>query len=338
MLRKLSLVPLLVVLGTVTSTHGAPSSKSRHFTFDYSFTVRITDRGKPLDVWFPIAHSDGFQQVRVISIKSDLPLRKSSEAKYGNQMFYAHTERADTAEYHFSVVYDVVRREHVVPTSRNSDPGAGNLERFLRPDRLVPVTGKPAEIASAQVKPGMSDVQKARAIYDYTFNNMRYDKTGSGWGHGDALWACDSHHGNCTDFHSLFISMARSQHIPARFEIGFAIPESKTASDIAGYHCWAEFYTAEYGWFPIDISEAWQQHRKEYFFGAHDVNRVQFTVGRDLELSPKQHGQPLNYFIYPYIELNGVEYPNVAIAFSFFDAVKRSPRAAVRFEHPGIKQ
>ncbi len=319
MLRKLSLVPLVIVLSSIAATAPPQALKSRHFTFDYSFTVRITDPGKPLDAWFPIAHSDAFQQVRIISVNADLPLRQTSEAEYGNRMFYAHTDRADKAEYHFSVKYDVVRWEHLATASLTSAARSAELERFLQPDRLVPISGKPAEIAAEQVKPGMSEVQKARALYDYTFNNMRYDKTGSGWGHGDALWACDSHHGNCTDFHSLFISMARSQHIPTKFEIGFAIPENKAASDVAGYHCWAEFYTRKNGWFPVDISEAWQQQKKEYFFGAHDANRMQFTVGRDLELNPRQHGERLNYFVYPYAELNGAEYPNVAIAFSFAD-------------------
>ena len=37
--------------------------------------------------------------------------------------------------------------------------------------------------------------------------SMRYDKTGTGWGHGDVLYACDAKKGNCTDFHSLFIAM-----------------------------------------------------------------------------------------------------------------------------------
>ena len=57
----------------------------------------------------------------------------------------------------------------------------------------------------------------------------------------------------------------------------------------------------------------------DYFFGAHDVNRVQFTQGRDLKLAPDQDGPPLNYFVYPYVEIGGKEYPNVSIAFSFED-------------------
>jgi hypothetical protein len=51
------------------------------------------------------------------------------------------------------------------------------------------------------------------------------------------------------------------------------------------------------------------------------VNRVQFSTGRDLRLNPPQDGKPLNYFVYPYVEVDGQEYPNVSLAFSFADAV-----------------
>ena len=162
-------------------------SKSRHFVFDYSFTVRNTDPGKPLQIWFPIAASDQFQQVRIISKSGDLPLRQTREPEYGNQMFYAHTDKADKAEYHFSVKYDVVRYEHLADVAARGSVSQKALARFLQPDKLVPVTGRPAELAAQQVKPGMSEMEKARALYDYTFANMRYDKSGSGWGRGDTL-------------------------------------------------------------------------------------------------------------------------------------------------------
>jgi transglutaminase-like putative cysteine protease len=330
MLRKLCIILLCFA---VPALGLAQSPRARHFVFDYSFTLRITDRGKPLDVWFPMAQSNRYQDVKIVSKTSDLPLEETVEPEYGNRMFHAHTNKAVNSEYRFSIRYEVVRREHLANTANEWPASSEELKRFLQPDRLVPVSGKPAEIASQQVKPGMSDMEKARALYDYTFSTMRYEKTGTGWGRGDALWACDSHHGNCTDFHSLFISMMRSQQIPAKFEIGFPLPEDMAASDLAGYHCWAEFYTASRGWFPVDISEAWKSpEKKAYFFGAHDVNRIQFSVGRDIELSPPQKRQPLNYFIYPYAELNGEEYPNIAIAFSFFDisggrtAARTAPR------------
>jgi hypothetical protein len=153
-----------------------------------------------------------------------------------------------------------------------------------------------------------------------TLTTMRYEKTGTGWGRGDVLYACDAKKGNCTDFHSLFIAMARSQGIPARFEIGFPLPEDKHSGEIAGYHCWSDFYVDGKGWIPVDISEAWKHpDRRDYFFGSHDVNRVQFSMGRDLRLNPPQDSKPLNYFVYPYVEADAKEYANVSLAFSFAD-------------------
>jgi hypothetical protein len=81
----------------------------------------------------------------------------------------------------------------------------------------------------------------------------------------------------------------------------------------------------------VDISEAWKhQSKKDYFFGAHDADRVQFTAGRDIELSPRQQGDPLNYFIYPYVEVGGKAYPNIANDFSFADVdTARATRAGL---------
>ena len=57
---------------------------------------------------------------------------------------------------------------------------------------------------------------------------------------------------------------------------------------------------------PVDASEAAKDpSRREYFFGAHDENRVEFSRGRDLVLVPPQKGEPLNYFVNPYAEADG---------------------------------
>jgi transglutaminase-like putative cysteine protease len=192
---------------------------------------------------------------------------------------------------------------------------AALLDRCLQPDRLVPLQGTIAEL-SEQVTRGIPDpLAKARAIYDYVVATMRYDKSGIGWGNGDAIWACTSKRGNCTDFHSLLIGMLRAAHIPARFEIGFPLPGNHVGT-IPGYHCWAEFYIEPYGWIPVDASEAWKHpEKRDYFFGANDENRVQFTIGRDLRLD-RQQGDPLNYFIYPYAEVDGKPF-KLASEFSF---------------------
>jgi Transglutaminase-like superfamily len=322
MFRKvLPLLPLLF-LRFVTI---ASAQETRHFTFHYAFAVKDIPAGAKVRVWIPEAHSDAFQTVKVISATGDISLKKNHESKYGNEMYYADASKAKQPELHFEVVYDVVRHERLTLGIYSPHLEAAKLserekKQDLGPDALVPTTGLPAELAVKVTEGKTAPLDKARAIYDYVFTTLRYDKSGTGWGRGDVLYACDAKKGNCTDFHSLFIAMARSEGIPARFEIGFPLPPDKHSAEVAGYHCWADFFDPQHGWIPVDISEAWKHpEKKDYFFGAHDANRVEFTMGRDLELSPKQDGKPLNYFVYPYVEIAGKEYPNVSTAFSFAD-------------------
>jgi transglutaminase-like putative cysteine protease len=152
---------------------------------------------------------------------------------------------------------------------------------------------------------------RARAFYDIVDRHMKYDKpAGKPWGRGDAVWACDSRYGNCTDFHSLFISLARSYKIPAKFEMGFSIPEKQGKGEVQGYHCWAKFRPSERGWVAVDISEANKDPKmKDYYFGNLTADRVAVTTGRDIDLVPQQKGKALNYFIFPYAEVEGKPVP-----------------------------
>jgi len=303
----------------------APAQGTRHFAFQYRFTVKNVPAGERLRVWIPAAHSDEFQEVKVVSATGDLGWRRTHESRFGNEMYYAETGKAWRTDFSFEIVYDVIRHERLTLGAarlRLAEVQLKDRDRkeYLQPDKLVPVTGLPADLALKVTQDKTTPLDKARAIYDYVFTTMRYDKTGTGWGQGDVLYACEAKKGNCTDFHSLFIAMARSQGIPARFEIGFPLPSDKHFAEVADYDCWSDFFEPQHGWVPVDISEAWKhQEKRDYFFGAHDVNRVQFSMGRDLRLNPAQDGPPLNYFVYPYVEVGGKEYPDVSLAFSFAD-------------------
>ena len=111
--------------------------------------------------------------------------------------------------------------------------------------------------------------------------------------------------------------MARACRIPARFVMGFPLPEDRTEGEIPGYHCWAELYVKGVGWLPLDSSEASKHPEKRaLLFGGLDANRVEFTRGRDLVLEPPASA-PLNFLVYPRVEVDGVEYPGVTRSFSF---------------------
>jgi transglutaminase-like putative cysteine protease len=180
----------------------------------------------------------------------------------------------------------------------------------------VPLTGRIAQVSANLAETDVTPLQQARVDYEYVTSVMKYDKSGTRWGRGDALYACDVRRGNCTDFHSLFIGLARARGIPARFTIGFPIGSAKSG-DVPGYHCWAEFYSGGV-WVPVDASEA-SKHpdRHDYYFGHLDAARVAFTMGRDLVLKPPQQGEPLNYLIYPYAEIDGAAVPQKEIKTKF---------------------
>jgi len=92
--------------------------------------------------------------------------------------------------------------------------------------------------------------------------------------------------------------------IPARFEIGFPLPADQHAGAIADIML-GRILCPPYGWIPVDASEAWKHpEKKNYFFGAHDDNRVQFTVGRDIRLTGAARGTA-ELFHLSYAEVDG---------------------------------
>ena len=288
----------------------------RTFEFTYEMTLKDLPPGRhSVQVWIPLAAADSAQSVAVESLSSPVQTTETREPEYGNRILHADLSRLTGSTARLAVTYRVTRRTY---SGEPAGGGADSAARFLAADRLVPIDGRMKELADS-ITAGKRDRREiARAIYDYVFQSLRYDKSGTGWGRGDAVWACDAKRGNCTDFHSLFIALMRAEKIPARFEIGFPLPESAREGEIPGYHCWAEFLVEGAGWVPVDISEAWKAPAKrDFFFGHLDPNRVQFSVGRDLILAPRQQGDALNYFVYPYAEVDGQPYSAIDKRFRF---------------------
>ncbi len=280
--------------------------RERHFSFEYRASVPSTLAAKAFRLWLPIPHDDDYQRIANLRIDSSEPYHIATDA-LGNQILSIESKKAPS----ITVKFDCVRKEHLRPTPAPAGAAplsAAERAHWLAPDRLVPIDDTIRKWAGEVVAAAHAhtDLEMARAIYDHVVATVKYDKTGKGWGRGDIYYACDARRGNCTDFHAIFIGYARAMGIPARFSIGYPMPAERGAGSIAGYHCWAEFYANGIGWIPIDASEAGKNPAmREYFFGAHDENRVEFSRGRDLQLTPRQAGDPLNYFVYPYAEADG---------------------------------
>jgi transglutaminase-like putative cysteine protease len=341
----LSLLIAIVAVGLATrngrtaAASATPSLDARTIEFSYQVHFPATPGvTAPVHLWIPApTRIDSYQTPpSAMSIAENVKHTIGRDPEYGDEfVVFDPTPEQVASGFDAGMRFTVTRREYValrngVAVERVSyaPPSAQMLQRYLQPDKLVPLNGVIAELAKEHAAGANTPLGKARQIYDYVVSTMHYDKSGEGWGRGDAIWACDSKRGNCTDFHSVFIGMMRSSGIPARFEIGFPLPEGKTGGDIPGYHCWSEFYIQGLGWIPVDASEASKNPaKKDYFFGSLDVNRVLFTYGRDIRLSADQKGDPLNYFIYPYAEANGQPVKNLQKTFSFRD-VQAPQRAA----------
>jgi transglutaminase-like putative cysteine protease len=288
----------------LASTLAAP--QARTFTFTYEAEITGLPAGQTAHIWVPVPSTDTEQTIEVLEKKALGTSKRTREPEYGNTIWYVEATPDAGGTLKLSARYKVTRRP--AATGKLDVP---NVERLLKPDKLVPTDGKPLTLIADRKLPA-DPAAKARALYDVVFGHMTYRKDLDGWGRGDAAWACDSKGGNCSDFHSLFIALARSQGLPARFEMGFGLPVDEGKGEV-GYHCWARVKAGD-GWVPVDISEASKlRARAGDYFGRLPPNRVLFSIGRDITLEPRPAGGPLNFFIHPYVEVGGKPHPANAV-------------------------
>jgi len=325
MLRdRISLVAgaIALLMGSAAQAVDTPDNVSPQRTFDFTYSVTIPDlQGKShTEVWMPLPLENKQQSIAGLTVNTDAAQDIVEDTTYGNRMLRvsgsAEELSGTTIDLAFTVTRHSVKGAYI--DQSNEVP-----EVFFRANTLVPTDGVIAERASKAAKGSHDTMATARALYDDVVVNVSYDKSGDGWGRGDAIYACSVEKGNCTDFHSLFIGMCRSKGIPARFAIGFPLPKDKDAGTIGGYHCWAEFYVEGKGWIPVDASEA-SKHPEwtEFFFGNLDANRVEFTRGRDVVLPGTKGLAPRNYFIYPLLVVDGNEHAGLKHEFRFANVSK----------------
>ena len=321
MLRNLSLIAAALLAGAAFAASDVPDAgaKSRKFLFTYTATLKsVPENAKVVDLWIPIPQSDEFQEISNVNFSGKEHPEVAVEPEQNNSMAHLRLDAKAAKDFSVSMTVECVRREIGVPDmSKARDLTADEKEKFapyLKANKLVLVGGEFSTIADAATTGAKTPSEIAKSAYDYTVSTMKYDKPKDkpGWGNGSTQWACDAKFGNCTDFHALIMSINRTKGVPVKFEIGFPLPDidaakpETQAGPVGGYHCWAKCYLGGVGWVAVDASEA-QKHpeKRDYFYGHLDVNRIHFTNGRDVNLVPRQKGDALNYFIYPYAEADG---------------------------------
>jgi hypothetical protein len=269
--------------------------------FDFVYQATLPELNNNARMWIPIPESDAFQTIEMTKMIMPGKHRVLTDKRYGNKVLFIELEPKDSGSrlsmnFHVRRLEKGIYEDETIPTD------------FLAPERLVPDSDQFQTIATEVLKDKRGgDLVRARALYDHTIDTMLYQKFGDGYGKGDAEYACGAGFGNCTDYHSYFIALARASNIPARFAIGAGIPSNRDEGGISGYHCWAEFY-AEGKWWPVDISEADKYTSlATYYFGHNPANRIEFSRGRDLVVEPGPKSGPINFLAYPILEVDGKE-------------------------------
>ena len=324
--------PLLAVFLFVSITSCSGGVKKRTVEVSYSFEASgVPVKAKSIKVWVPYPLDSEGQSILDMEINAPSSYEITRDSEWGNSIVYFKPSATD-GKFAFSMRF-VVEREEI----RNKDftysqaetIDEGAFSRYLKPGAFAVHDDRVRRFAAEAIGGKTTIVEKARGIYDFTLKNMAYDKSVPGWGSGDVNRICLSigegrkGSGNCTDFHSLFSSLMQVSGVPVVFEMGFPLAEAKGEKKTVegGYHCWARFFAPDLGWVPVDISEASKEPSKtHYYFGSIDENRILFSRGRDVLLTPPQSFERLNFFgPDPYIEVDGKPFNGFKREISYID-------------------
>jgi transglutaminase-like putative cysteine protease len=197
---------------------------------------------------------------------------------------------------------------------------------FTAPTEYIPTDGIVRKTAQGIVKGARSDVDKARAIYEWVVENTFRDPKvrGCGWGDIRAMLETGNLGGKCGDLNALFVGLARSVGVAARDVYGLRVAASEhgyrslgvgTPSVTRAQHCRAEFFAEGRGWVPVDpadvrkvaleeppgklaLSDPKVVAARKRLFGSWEMNWLAYNMGHDIAL-PNSNGPKLPYLMYP---------------------------------------
>lgn len=204
-----------------------------------------------------------------------------------------------------------------------------NLEHFLRPTKLLPTDGIVKATAIEITKNAKTDVEKARAIYEWIVGNTFRNPKTRGCGIGDIRFMLETRDlsGKCADLNALYVGLARAAGLPARDVYGIRVAKSELGYKSLGtssekvtkaQHCRAEVYLSGYGWTPADPADVRKvvleeppgnlpldddlvRKARARLFGSWEMNWMAFNFAHDVAL-PESTGAPIGFFMYPQAE------------------------------------
>jgi transglutaminase-like putative cysteine protease len=203
------------------------------------------------------------------------------------------------------------------------------LEHFLRPTKLLPTDGVVKATAIEITSGAKTDLEKARAIYEWIVENTFRNPKTRGCGVGDIRFMLESRDlgGKCADLNALYVGLARASGLPARDAYGIRVAKSELGYKSLGassenvtkaQHCRAEVYLNAYGWVPVDpadvrkvvleeppgnrsLEDDMVKKARERLFGSWEMNWMAYNFAHDVVL-PGSTGGPVGFLMYPQAE------------------------------------
>jgi len=203
------------------------------------------------------------------------------------------------------------------------------LRYCLRPTKLLPTDGIVKETATEITSRANTDVDKARAIYEWIVQNAYRNPKTRGCGLGNIRFMLESRDlgGKCADLNALYVGLARAAGLPARDVYGIRVEKSEmgykslgtsSANVTKAQHCRAEVYLSDYGWVPVDPADVRKVMLEEppgnrplddelvkkargRLFGSWEMNWMAYNVAHDVAL-PGSSGPQVGFLMYPQAE------------------------------------
>lgn len=294
-------------------------AKERSGEVELAVTIAAPDNSNDVRVWIPYPVSNSTQDISNVRISGNFSQSGIyGEKETGNLALYAEWT-AQAKDRAITLTFDATAQELIRKDFPAVEPAIPvEIREYLKSTAFIPTDGKVKEIALSVTKNKRKISDKARAVYQWVVENTVRDPDVKGCGTGEVEKVIAKRGGKCADISSVFVSIARAAGVPAREVFGLRLGKKDQEDMTGGHHCWVEFYVPGYGWVPADPADVRKamlvekldlkgaQKYIDYYFGAVDEYRVALARGgRGYYLKPRQNDGPLNYFMYPYAEVNG---------------------------------
>ncbi len=302
-------------------------------TFEVTTRVDIAKPQGATKLWLPIpsVNSD-WQRSLESSYSSNGQARQTVDGKYGARMLlveFAASEAKPFVEL-TSRIQTQNRAQDLSARGTTAATDASDLQFWRRATQLLPTDGIVRETALEATQGAKTDVEKARAIFDWVVTNTYREPKVRGCGEGDIKTMLETHNlgGKCADLNALFVGLCRAVGLPARDVYGIRLAPSAfgyrelggTSASLKGaQHCRAEVYLAGHGWVamdPADVAKVMRQETPEWIkstahaliapvnkglFGGWEGNWMAYNNAHDVAL-PGSTAEKLGFFMYPVAE------------------------------------